>query len=540
MELKIYTYVSNRADYDPVKTIFVCAPAKEVQNYEDAEQFAKDYGWIELAEYEKAVLILPIVSDGWKKEKNSLLFEIYQEVRNTFLSRNGRSLLGREGKLWSWETMIYVAGYEDGATFAGNCVVAYPNLFAAAALIEGVPTDYESGEKDSNHWMVSKVSEDYQRKNNQIPSCVWLIGVKQEEQERVKEYFTKSKQVYQGEKSISLGKMDAVCYYNEENCAEQFRFTERIIPDRREVTRIIWQDFFNKVIRWKDGPDGTLKMHPDYNTYYDGKSFRQHSVTVGGLDYPFGVHLPAGMQKEAVKNLPVVFSVHGRGEPAWLFCTKNGWDRLSDETKEFIVVLPDSPGNVWSLERDGTAFEEMINELARIYQIDRNRVYLTGFSNGGSITREVGTTYPQLFAAIAPYNAPAHVPGITMPELIAPKLLESEYEIPYWMYIGDQDSATNLADVQEQIVKMCEVNHCENKPVEIRTKENCYTPERGYQQGERFTTEIYCDKAGNAKIGYTIMKNMPHGAIMEQSLATWEFLKHFCRVDGSKEVCLLK
>lgn len=29
------------------------------------------------------------------------------------------------------------------------------------------------------------------------------------------------------------------------------------------------------------------------------------------------------------------------------------------------------------------------------------------------------------------------------------------------------------------------------------------------------------------------MKNMPHGAIREQSRASWEFLRHFRRPEGS-------
>ena len=32
------------------------------------------------------------------------------------------------------------------------------------------------------------------------------------------------------------------------------------------------------------------------------------------------------------------------------------------------------------------------------------------------------------------------------------------------------------------------------------------------------------------------MKNMPHGAIPEQSRAAWEFLRHFRRPAGSRQV----
>ena len=52
-------------------------------------------------------------------------------------------------------------------------------------------------------------------------------------------------------------------------------------------------------------------------------------------------------------------------------------------------------------------------------------MYLTGFSNGGAITREVGTTWPELFAAIAPFNAPVNAPGLVAAEGVNPGFLSS-------------------------------------------------------------------------------------------------------------------
>lgn len=246
-----------------------------------------------------------------------------------------------------------------------------------------------------------------------------------------------------------------------------------------------------------------------------------------------------------MQGLPILLSVHGRGEPAWLFAEKNGWDVLADETQAFILVCPDSPGNIWQFQRDGHAFEAMIDKLCAEYGLDSTRVYLTGFSNGGAITREVGSAYPQLFAAIAPYNAPVHVPGVVMSDTIFPQLLPSGYGLPYWVYVGDNDPAAGL-DVDEQLEVMLAVNRCVKRPAqglttrfapnEIRTKENYYTTSRGYTEGDRFRTLVYHDSDGIPRVGYTVMKNMPHGAICEQSLATWEFLRHFRRPAGSRQV----
>ena len=138
-------YVSTRACYDPAKTIFVIAPGEEAGNLASAERFAVRSGWQALAEYDGAVLILPLAQAGWNAEPASLPGLIYNRLRGGVESRNGKSLFGRGGKIWCWETMIYLVGYGDGAVFAGNCVVAEPGRFAAAALIGGAPGTIRPG-----------------------------------------------------------------------------------------------------------------------------------------------------------------------------------------------------------------------------------------------------------------------------------------------------------------------------------------------------------------------------------------------------------
>ncbi len=269
--------------------------------------------------------------------------------------------------------------------------------------------------------------------------------------------------------------------------------------------------------------------------------------------------------------MPLLFSVHGRGEPAWLFAEKNGWDVLADETRAFVLVCPDSPGNIWQLERDGLAFEAMITQICEDYGLDRTRVYLTGFSNGGAITREVGTTWPELFAAIAPFNAPVNAPGLVAAEVVNPVFLSSGYELPYWVCVGDRDPAAGT-DVDGQLEVMlaanrwaggseergavlsegqsnegptiCREAHSKQSPTfstrflpdEIRTAENYYTTTQGYHQGDRFKTLVYHGPDGLPRVAFTVMKNMPHGAIPEQSRAAWEFLRHFRRPAGGRQV----
>ena len=637
-----YMYVSTRACYDPAKTIFVFAPGEEAGEMASAERFAVRSGWQALAEYDGAVLILPLAPMGWEREVVSLPGRIYELIRGGIESRNGKSLFGRGGMIWCWETMIYLVGYGDGAVFAGNCLVAEPGRFAAAALIGGAPEDYSAGKKLSGHWMVPDVSDDDAVRNDQIPCSLWLIGAQKEETRRALDYFGASGGLGREPKQISMGMCTAVCYENEANPAQRLMVSEGTEVSGMSLAHTILDAYFDRTVRWKTGPDGTLALHLGRTEFYQSNRFIHGSVTVGCLEYAYSVHLPEGCSAEDVRGLPLLFSVHGRGEPAWLFAEKNGWDVLADETRAFVLVCPDSPGNIWQLERDGLAFEAMIAQICGDYGLDRTRVYLTGFSNGGAITREVGTTWPELFAAIAPFNAPVNAPGLVAAEVVNPGFLSSGYELPYWVCVGDRDPAAGT-DVDGQLEVMLAANRwaggseertavrcggrseekavhcggsseeraavccggrsekdravhnegcfeessavcCEGRPEEgaavcceihseekaavrsegqskeghtirreahskecralpthflpdeIRTVDNYYTTSQGYLQGDRFKTLVYHGPDGLPRVAFTIMKNMPHGAIPEQSRAAWEFLRHFRRPAGSRQV----
>lgn len=540
-----YIYVSTRACYDPVKTIFVFAPEEEAKDLASVQRFAHGSGWQTLAEYDAAVLILPLAPEGWAAEPLSLPGAIYNRVRDMVESRNGKSLMGREGKLWCWETLIYLVGYEDGAVFAGNCTVAEPNHFAATALIGGVPDDYSAGALPSSHWLVRDVSSDYAVRNNQIPSSLWLLRVLEADARKAVEYFAAVNGFGSIPKQSTMGELLVYSYQNEVKPAQRLMLSEQPALSGISLAQIIMEEYFAHTIRWKNGPDGTLRLHLGRTGFYTDPRFIHSSVTVDCLEYAYSVHLPDGLSAGEVPGLPILFSVHGRGEPAWLFAEKNGWDVLADETQAFVLVCPDSPGNIWQFKRDGHAFEAMIDKLCSDYGLDRTRVYLTGFSNGGIITREVGSAYPQCFAAIAPYNAPVHASELVMSDIISAQLLPSGYDLPYWVYVGDNDPAAGV-DVDEQLEVMLAVNHCAKcpaqdlttcfAPAEVRTGKNYYTIARGYTEGDRFRTMVYHDSDGIPRVGYTVMKNMPHGAIDEQSLAAWEFMRHFRRPTGSKQV----
>ncbi|MGB9343685.1 alpha/beta hydrolase family esterase [Trichococcus sp.] len=526
----LYYYISSKAGCDPCKTIYLCAPAEASTSIESAEQFAVTSGWQAIAEEQEAILVVPVALNGWDAEPISLLMDIYNETKNSFHTRSGEAIWGRTGTLWCWETILYLVGYEEGATFAGNVLISHPNMFAGVALVNGVPNDYSKAEAPSSHWMIKTVSEDYAVKNSEIPVHLWLFEENEEVAQKAADYFGNSR--------------------SNDNPAEQVRlFVGDYSSEDARLSQMIFEECFNHVIRWKNSPDGTLAQIDSKKEFYADPRFIRKTAVTGERSYDYFIHLPEKKTVDQVKGLPLVFTLHGRGEPAWMFTTKNGWDILADETQEFVMVSLDSPGNIWFVLRDNEVFEKVIAQMIEEYRIDETRVYLTGFSNGAIMTREMAYCRPHLFAGISPSNGPwfdsrsmqlkndSKPPKEMAPEVsqMMKEFEKSGWEMPCAFFYGDNDPA---ADARENpaLKLMLRVNDCEEESSKVYTEDNYFTLDKGYKEGDRFQTEVYCREDQSARVCVTVMKNMPHGAIAEEARFTWEFLKQFCRPKGSKKV----
>lgn len=522
----LYYYISTRAGCDPCRTIYLCAPEPFCRTAEGVESFAQSSGWKDIVELQSAILVAPVAPEGWEAQPSTLLRELYQETRNRFLSPSGEAIWGRMGSLWCWETLLYAAGYGEGAAFVGRTLVSCPNVLAAAAMVGGAPADFRDGDAPSSHWLTARVSPDYQVKNRDIPVCAWLFTRQEADVAQAADYFR--------------------------SCGGMVEVRTGSTQPTPALSQEIMSQCFARTIRWKNSPDGTLTRANSRESFYHDPRFIRRTVKLEGTTYGFSLHLPQGMTPDQVRGLPLVFSVHGRGEPVWLFAEKNGWDLLADQTREFVLACPDSPGNIWFSPRDARAFPRMIQAIQDEFHTDPARVYLTGFSNGGMITREVGLRYPQLFAAISVWNAPKSDTFFMMqadqgalldhplPQMqaLVQQFLHSGLDLPCAFFYGDQDGASRPTEnpLMELFLKSngCRAVRLPDHPTgwqpdAVWDGTNHYTPDAGYQQGDRFTTYCFCTRDGLPKVTSTIMKNMPHGAIHEESKAAWAFLRSFRR-----------
>jgi predicted peptidase len=114
----------------------------------------------------------------------------------------------------------------------------------------------------------------------------------------------------------------------------------------------------------------------------------------------------------------------------------------SDPNFPFIVASPQCPkGEIWT---DVDALGAVLDEVARSYRIDRNRIYVTGQSMGGRGALYVAYKMPERFAAVV---ALAPVSPITA-------WAEKLAAVPLWLFHGPNDQFTPLKEVEDLVHAM--------------------------------------------------------------------------------------
>jgi polyhydroxybutyrate depolymerase len=170
-------------------------------------------------------------------------------------------------------------------------------------------------------------------------------------------------------------------------------------------TRALSDDELRVVARGEPhaAPAGAAALGPgDHNRMLEVDD-RQRSYTV---------HVPPGYDAET--PTPVVLVLHGAGMNAQLMIRMCGMHRKSDAAG-FIAVYPNGtgPGNLFLTFNAGGVdgggrpddvrfIAALVDDLARVANVDARRVYATGLSNGGMMCYRLAAELSDRIAAIAP------------------------------------------------------------------------------------------------------------------------------------------
>jgi polyhydroxybutyrate depolymerase len=248
-------------------------------------------------------------------------------------------------------------------------------------------------------------------------------------------------------------------------------------------------------------------------------------LTVGGVTRRYLVHVPPGYDGRIA--VPVVMMLHGGGGTSRAAATETGWGAKADQVG-FLAVFPDAlppnPAKRSSFARNPQLWNDgserfytgqnavddvgflnaVLDEVSVRFAVDARRVFVTGFSNGGSMTFRFAAEASTRLAAIAPVAGACWVEpqGLewAVPMLYitgtADPLNLIEGGVPRLLNGGsDTVRAKAKPPVRDSILKWGRASGCPEKPPGVSEGNGVRT--ETYGPGRNRTEVVYISMAGS-------------------------------------------
>lgn len=257
------------------------------------------------------------------------------------------------------------------------------------------------------------------------------------------------------------------------------------------------------------------------------------------------VYMPEDIQKD--EQLPLVLDMNCTGGDPESEVTSNGWDKEA-EKERFIVVAPEYNDAATYSEVD--YMMEVVDEAVKRYPVDEERIYATGFSNGGALAVALASEHPERFAAI---SAAGWMVGMNH--------INTAYNMPFQLLQGtneftETDTDGNkeiMSDEREALEDLFTMNGM-NEPVDYaKTSYWGYRPDRSYVMYPEYTDyDIHGEnpekKSGISwtvneyyKDGYQypfaqliLIEQAEHVMHSNHAELAWDFFRHFQRGSDGK------
>lgn len=214
-----------------------------------------------------------------------------------------------------------------------------------------------------------------------------------------------------------------------------------------------------------------------------------------------------------LKSYPLVFVLHGGGSRADIMPPFTGFNAIADR-EDFIAVYPQGIENHWNDGRepkvyrthiddtDDVGFISTIIDLLKLeLNIDMERIYATGISNGGMMSHRLGCELSDRIAAIAPVASgiPVNTADKWDPDSPLPVLIINGTDDPLVPWDGgeiiiDGVRLGNVLSAEDTTCFWAEKNHCTGMPEMTRLSE------RNTLDGTSVWKKVYRDRTGEVRV----------------------------------------
>ena len=242
------------------------------------------------------------------------------------------------------------------------------------------------------------------------------------------------------------------------------------------------------------------------------------NITVNGSKRQYIGYLPNNMGDFR----PLLISCHGMNQDAAYQKNMLSIESVAD-TAKFLTIFPEGIDKSWDIsgDRDIKFVLAIIDEMEKKYKIDRNFVYLSGFSMGGMFTYHAMNQIADKIAAFAPISG-YPMWGTTADAKVRP--------IPIIHTHGTSDDVVAFSGVQGALNAWIKHNNC---PTTAKV-------EKRYRNAAHITRHTWGPGKNGVEVVLMEMADKGHWISNDNGVKTgdeiWRFCKRYCLVDKNPKV----